>query len=231
MNGFTDIHAHFVYGIDDGPQTRKEMESMLDAANMDGITSWFATPHVIPGMRPFPLALFQERLEDGRQYCRQKRYPLKLYDGAEVLFTPLLERYASEHCLPTLAQSGHLLLEFVPDISFGELRKTLEKLEHYGYVTVLAHAERYECLFRPGALRCLKETCNIRCQINCNSLLTKRGPMRDLGIHRWFKEELVDFVATDAHNCSSRPSRMHAAYDVLTRRYGRVYAQKLTGCD
>ena len=32
MSGFTDYHAHFVYGVDDGAQTRDEMYAMLDAA-------------------------------------------------------------------------------------------------------------------------------------------------------------------------------------------------------
>ena len=37
MKGFTDIHAHFVYGVDDGAQTRQDMEAMLDAAHADKV--------------------------------------------------------------------------------------------------------------------------------------------------------------------------------------------------
>lgn len=37
MSGFTDIHAHFVYGMDDGAQNRTDMKAMLDAAHADGI--------------------------------------------------------------------------------------------------------------------------------------------------------------------------------------------------
>ena len=29
MSGFTDYHAHFVYGVDDGAQTREEMYACL----------------------------------------------------------------------------------------------------------------------------------------------------------------------------------------------------------
>ena len=35
MSGFTDYHAHFVYGVDDGARTREEMFAMLDAAAAD----------------------------------------------------------------------------------------------------------------------------------------------------------------------------------------------------
>ncbi len=38
MSGFTDYHAHFVYGVDDGARTREEMFAMLDAAAADGVT-------------------------------------------------------------------------------------------------------------------------------------------------------------------------------------------------
>ena len=34
MSGFMDYHAHFVYGVDDGAQTREEMYAMLDAAGV-----------------------------------------------------------------------------------------------------------------------------------------------------------------------------------------------------
>lgn len=43
MSGFTDYHAHFVYGVDDGARTREEMFAMLDAAAADGVTRLFAT--------------------------------------------------------------------------------------------------------------------------------------------------------------------------------------------
>ena len=48
MMGFTDLHSHFVYGVDDGARTRADMEAMLDAAYADGIVSMFATPHITP---------------------------------------------------------------------------------------------------------------------------------------------------------------------------------------
>ena len=51
--GYRDIHSHYLYGLDDGTKTKQEMEAMLDAAQADDISSLFATPHVIPGVRFF----------------------------------------------------------------------------------------------------------------------------------------------------------------------------------
>ena len=35
---FSDIHSHFVYGMDDGAQTLENMEAMQDAAAADGVS-------------------------------------------------------------------------------------------------------------------------------------------------------------------------------------------------
>lgn len=59
MTGFTDIHSHFVYGVDDGAKTRADMEAMLDAAYADGVTSLFATSHMTPGISPFDFLAYR----------------------------------------------------------------------------------------------------------------------------------------------------------------------------
>ena len=80
MSGFTDYHAHFVYGVDDGAQTREEMYAMLDAAAADGVRHLFATSHSTPGMERFPQEVYDRHLALARAYCTQKGYDLKLED-------------------------------------------------------------------------------------------------------------------------------------------------------
>ncbi len=229
MSGFTDIHAHFVYGIDDGAQTVQQMEAMLDSAHADGIASLFATPHVTPGVHPFDSELFYRHLDEARQYCRRRGYPLKLYSGAEILYTPVIRRYAIEGRLPTLADSKFILLEFVPDIAFSEVESAADMMDRAGYTTIMAHVERYDCLFQRNNMRKLKEAYDVRCQINCNTLLRGRGFIRDRIIQRWLREGWIDFVATDTHDVQRRPSRMRAAHAVLEERFGKARADQLTG--
>lgn len=88
MSGFTDYHAHFVYGVDDGAQTREEMYAMLDAAAADGVRHLFATSHSTPGMEHFPQEVYDRHLAFARDYCAQKGYDLKLEHGSELLYTP-----------------------------------------------------------------------------------------------------------------------------------------------
>lgn len=229
MTGFTELHAHFVYGVDDGPRTRREMEVMLDAAHADGIGELFATPHVTPGLEPFPFDLFELHLEEARAYCRRQGYEMRLHRGAELMYTPAMERFALEKRLPTLGDSPLALLEFVPEVSMRDMREAIGLMERSGYTAVLAHVERYNCLFVGKNAWKLKEERDVRYQLNAGSVIEGRGLLRDAFIRRWVREGLIDFVASDAHNCASRPFRMREACASLRRNYGQELAARVTG--
>ena len=226
--GFTDIHAHFVYGVDDGPSTLEGMQRMLDMAYADGITSLFATPHTTPGIYPFPIERFRSHLREAETYCEQMGYEMTLYEGAEILYTPAIERFAYEGNLPTLAGSDRILMEFVPDISLAELKQALSLMRQCGYRTVMAHVERYACLYGRAAYR-LKQQFDVDFQMNCTTVLTGRGFLRDLWIKKWLKDGLIDFIATDSHDCERRPTQMQQAYEMLENKYGSSCACRMTG--
>ena len=228
MTGFADVHSHFVYGMDDGAGTRSDMEAMLDAAHADGIVSLFATPHVVPGVQPFDGALYLERLAEARQYCREKGYPMTLLSGAEVLYTPALQQHLLEHELPVLGDSDRVLLEFVPDIAFQEMEAALSMLKRAGYAAVLAHIERYACLFHGRNADMLKAQFDVCFQVNAGAVLGRQGLFRARKIRGWFQKRLVDFVASDAHHVHRRPFQMAAAYAALEQRWGSEYAGALT---
>lgn len=230
MRGFTDIHAHFVYGVDDGPRTPEDMYRMLDAANADGITCLFATPHATPGIYPFPQDKLSQGLAEARAYCKQMEYEISLFEGAEILYTPAMERFAQERKLPTLADSNIILIEFVPDITMAEMKQALSLVRDTGYKAILAHIERYSCMFGLGAYR-IKEKFDVDYQLNCASIIKRRGFFKDLCIDKWLKDGLIDFVATDSHDPVRRPTCMQRTYSELERRCGFECAGKLTGLD
>ena len=189
MSGFTDYHAHFVYGVDDGARTREEMFAMLDAAAADGVTRLFATSHSTPGMEPFPRDVYQRHLDFARAYCAEKGYDLMLESGSELLYTPAAAYAAAEHSLITLSGTDWVLLEFVPR---------------------------------------LKEQYGIRCQVNAATVL-EGGFFQRRKLDRWLKDGLVDAISSDAHNCTTRATRMQAAYERLCGMLGQPDADALTG--
>ena len=230
MSGFTDYHAHFVYGVDDGARTREEMFAMLDAAAADGVTHLFATSHSTPGMEPFPRDVYQRHLDFARAYCAEKGYDLMLESGSELLYTPAAAYAAAEHSLVTLGGTDWVLLEFVPNITAKELETALQEITGAGYRILVAHIERYPCLAQHGLLARLHEQYRLRCQINCSAVLDS-GFWQRMRLEHWVKAGLVDAVSSDAHNCTSRPTRMRQAYAQLCSHVGETTAQKLTGMD
>lgn len=230
MSGFTDYHAHFVYGVDDGAQTREEMYAMLDAAAADGVRHLFATSHSTPGMERFPQEVYDRHLALARAYCTQKGYDLKLEHGSELLYTPATGYAAVQRQMLTLGDTGCVLLEFVPNITAKELETALQEITGAGYRILVAHIERYPCLAQHGLLARLHEQYRLRCQINCSAVLDS-GFWQRMRLEHWVKAGLVDAVSSDAHNCTSRPTRMRQAYERLCTRVGQTTAQKLTGLD
>ena len=218
MSGFTDYHAHFVYGVDDGARTREEMFAMLDAAAADGVTRLFATSHSTPGMEPFPLELYLRHLDFARAYCREKCYDLTLERGSELLYTPAAAYAAAEHSLITLGGTDWVLLEFVPDVAAAEVETALRQITGSGYPR----------LARSGALPRLKEQYGIRCQVNAATVL-EGGFFQRRKLDRWLKDGLVDAISSDAHNCTTRATRMQAAYERLCGILGQPDADALTG--
>ena len=225
---FSDIHSHFVYGMDDGAQTAQDMEAMLDAAVADGVGCLIATPHMTPGVHPFNEERFWRHLSEARAYCQIRGYSLRLYGGAEILYTPALEHYISSHALPTLADSQNVLLEFAPAIPFAEITAAVDLLERNGYVPILAHVERYKALSGLNIYR-LKEQHSVLYQVNCSTVIDGEGLFKDMQLRRWFRDELIDYVASDSHNCQLRKTRMKIAFTILSKRFGVEYARRLVG--
>ena len=230
MKGFTDIHHHILYGIDDGPDSFERMARMLHKSSEDGVARIIATPHVTPGVRRFNLERYEQRLVEAQRYCAENGLPLEIYGGAEILYTPMTVTMLLDGRIPTMADTQYVLVEFLPDIEFRELFRAVRKLVYAGYRPILAHIERYSCLMhRLKRVYALKDDYEVCLQVNCNTILNPKGFWVRRGIRRLLDDEMVDFVATDAHNIRSRKTHMREAYRLLRRAYGREYATYLTG--
>ena len=101
-------------------------------------------------------------------------------------------------------------------------------LERNEYVPVLAHVERYSALSGAKIYQ-LKERSSVLYQMNCRTVLEGGGLMQNMRTRKWLQDRLIDYIATDSHNCGSRKTCMKRAHSVLAERYGLKYANRLTG--
>lgn len=223
-----DIHHHLVYGVDDGAASFSGTEKMIRDAVENRINAIITTPHMTPGIEPFPNELYRARLEEARAWIRTQGIDLALYPGAEILYTPNTPHMLAEGRVPTLADSGLALVEFLPDCGFGEMENAGKNVARAGYVPVFAHIERYACLRNPGQVRRLREACGALMQVNANTVLRKLGFFRQRHLNALFENGLVDFIASDSHDLPGRENRMAEAFDWLSARYGEKTARALT---
>lgn len=226
---FLDLHTHVVYGVDDGARTEEQMRAMLDAAAANGITTLVATTHATPGLEEFPQERYQRHLDAAQAYCQQQGYGLRLYPGAELLYNPMLRDAARENGLPTLAGTDWVLMEFLPQTSAKELENGLEEVAVCGYSILMAHVERYRCLESRGLLEKLKARYPVACQMNGSTVLEPGSFWKRRRVERWLNSGVIDVVASDAHNTTSRPVNLREAYQKLKLTFGEETADRLTG--
>jgi len=228
-NKFVDIHHHLAYGMDDGPKSFAQMQKMLHHAAEQGIGTIIATPHVTPGVQPFPFDAYIQVLAQANDYCAEKGLDVEVLDGCEVLYTDQTPRLLSEGRIPTLNGTDFVLVEFSPDIRFSKLCEALSSLQREGYRPVIAHVERYECLVRrPSRVEKLKDEMEVWLQMNCSSVIRRKSWLVRYFVHRMLEDEYIDALGTDAHNVSSRAANMKEAYEIVKKKYGAGYAKQLT---
>lgn len=226
---FVDIHHHLAYGVDDGPKSFKQMQKMLQYAAEQGIGTIIATPHATPGVHRFHLDEYRRALAEARAYCIQEGLEIEILEGCEVLYTDQAPRLLGERQLPTLNGTDFVLVEFSPDIKFSKLREALDCLVCEGFRPVIAHVERYDCLtHRPSRAEKLKEELGVKLQVNCASIIRKKGWHVRHFVKRMLENQLIDALGTDAHNVDSRAANMKEAYGIVKKKYGGKYAKRLT---
>lgn len=230
MQGFTDIHHHLIYGVDDGAQTFEQGMAMAEAACRDGTTTVIGTSHISPGIKPFDTDKYYRHLEELRRGCKEQGLNLRLLEGAEILYTDLTCRFLQERRIPTLGGTDYVLVEFFPTVEYDEIVGALTGILRAGYRPIVAHVERYQCLATSlPRLREVRDSLGATIQMNCSTVIDSKGFFRDRHSRKMLDEGLIDVVATDAHNTTSRPTRLRAAYEQLEKRYGADYAAELTG--
>ena len=224
---FTDIHSHVIWGVDDGAEEKAETFRMLKEAAEDGIGTIICTPHVTPGVYEFPEDVFQAHFREAEAFIAREGLPIRLFRGAEILYTDNTPRLLREGRIPTMAGSGHAMIEFSPTDSREHITDALQKVAGCGVIPIIAHMERYPAIGKTEQVKELKSRCRAMVQINARSLTRKQPLFRRGFFDALFREGLVDFVATDTHAMEGRGTCMTAGMKAMREKYGEAAAEKV----
>lgn len=224
-----DLHTHVLPGMDDGARDMDTALQMLKNAAASDVKALAVTPHCnIPGRYDnYCDANYMNRLRALRSAAEEAGIDVRIMAGSEARANDLLLPMLEKGKLMTLNGSRYLLTEFAPDVSPQYCEKMLKGILAMGYVPLIAHPERYECLWQRTYLaeRWLNMGCHI--QLTAASILGKFGAEPQRSCTALMREDLVACVASDAHGQRRRTNYLGDVAAYLSCQYSPQYAQML----
>lgn len=227
MGGFIDLHNHSLPGVDDGAVDWEMSLTMLELAYEDGIREIVLTPHMKPGDHSAPPEIIQGVFHRLVEKSKDHFPVLRLYLGAEILYSSDLMQGMEKQSLPTLADSSYVLVEFLPTASKRHIFHAANDLVRAGYLPIIAHTERYLCVRNEPELAQQLTDIGAFLQLNAGSILGSSGWKTKRFCASLLRQGLVSFVASDAHDPMHRSPSLSKCEDYIDRKYGESYAIRL----
>ena len=227
MDGFIDVHSHILPALDDGAKNMDKTREMLQIAYEEGIREIIATPHFFASRKSASANQIRETIARVEEEMRDWGFSIKMYPGNEIYYRSEVAELLEAGEIVTLADSQYVLVEFDPMTEYSYLRDGILKLDSYGYIPILAHTERYECLFeKKERLQRVKDHGGL-IQVNTSSF--QGGMFDEMGKRARYimKNELLDFVGTDSHSTGKRSPRMKETAAYLYKKLGRKCAEEI----
>jgi tyrosine-protein phosphatase YwqE len=193
----TDIHSHFIPGIDDGSTDMETTINLLQEMKKLGFSKVITSPHVMSDFYKNSSEKILAGLANIRAELKVQKIDMEIDAVAEYYVDYDFEQNIGKKRFLTFG-ANYLLVE----LSFFEVPKNLFdiifKLQLEGYKVVLAHPERYhyfemkdyEDLVNKGVLL----------QINLLSLIGYYSPQVKNKTEDLIAKEIVSFIGSDCHN-------------------------------
>ena len=220
----TDFHAHILPNIDDGAKNVDVALSILKKEKNDGVDIVVATPHFYRHKED--ISSFLSRREASYNQLIQQTDKLSLPEivlGAEVYFSPSLieDKDFEKLCIEN---TKYILLE-MPYQQFS--KRLLDSLRDFvsstKVIPIMAHIERY--LNFTDILNIFEMmSMDVLGQVNCSSLAKFGSRKRAL---KFFENEMVHVIGTDAHNTDLRSPLFGEAREILCKKQHSKHFDKL----
>jgi protein-tyrosine phosphatase len=189
VQGFVDLHCHWVAGIDDGARSPEEGVEMLQALHRAGFDTVVATPHMRPGM-----------FDNAREDLLEGKGPLPRVElSSEHYFDDVVfERLLSGHALPY--PGGRAVLVEFYGLEFPRAgEKRLFELQCRGLLPVIAHPERYRYVWQStGVLERLVDAGAVTL-LDAASFVGKYGRETQRAAESLLERGLYHAACTDSH--------------------------------
>ncbi len=227
MQGYFDIHSHILPGVDDGAMDMEETRRMLFLAQQEGIRIIVATPHYTAGRSKYSAEHFRAVYEEVSRLIEEAAGGLQVILGSELFYNMEMLEDLKKGLALTIDNTRYILVEFHPSDSFHHIRVGLYQCIFGGYIPILAHAERYQCLVKNPHLIYELIKLGVYIQLNLTSIT---GTILDPKVrycHHLLKNGWVHFLGTDAHGAFERVPCIGEAVNIIQKRYGEKMVRTL----
>ncbi len=193
----TDIHSHFIAGIDDGSPDMETTINLIKEMQKLGFSKVITTPHVMSDFYKNSSETILQGLEAVRSELKVQNINMEIDAAAEYYIDYDFEKKIGNEKFLTFG-TNYILVE----LSFVEAPKNLFdiifKLQLENYKVVLAHPERYHYF----QMKDYEEFVNrgVLLQINWLSLIGYYSPQIQNKTQDLIAQNMVSFLGTDCHN-------------------------------
>lgn len=220
---FIDIHSHILYGMDDGPATLEESVAMLEIARDTGTTDIVATPHADSQYTFNP-----ERIDSSIADLSARVPGITIHRGCDFrLEVSNIEDAIRHPSKYTINHRQYLLVEFPHMTVYPSAGRIFAQLLGAGMTPIVTHPERNAFLQEnPDELsRWVDSGC--LAQVTASSCTGKFGKRVQSTASALLARGVVHFIASDAHDTSSRPPDLRKAFSLLSKQLGDERARRL----
>jgi protein-tyrosine phosphatase len=228
MDGFVDLHCHYIPAIDDGVRTHDEGVQLCQALKRIGYATVTATPHIRSGMfenrRPDLVRRFEAFSAEARDVADMPELLLGAEHFCDDVFWHLFE---TNEALPYTGGKA-ALIEFPPDHLPLGIDTRVFRMQVRGVRPVIAHPERYPALFAGSAQLARLVELGAVALLDLMSLTGKYGRTPRRTAERMLEEELYYAACSDCH----RPADVEIVANAIERLRelrGDEYAERMLG--
>jgi protein-tyrosine phosphatase len=222
-----DIHHHLLWGMDDGASSLETSMAMAKMAADDGITHIVCSPHS-NGQYFYDPPIIDARIAELQGLLDRDAVGVKLGRGCD--FHMSYENIQEAKLDPkkfSINGLGYLLVE-VPDYGLPRgLTEIFYQLQLTGLTPILTHPERNPTLQNDQDRIAEWLQRGVLVQVTAASVLGRMGKHAERMAHELLENRWVNFLATDAHNTTSRAPKMREAFELVAKKYGPDYAHLL----
>ncbi len=222
-----DIHHHLLWDLDDGATSVEVTLDMARMAAADGMTHVVCTPHA-NGRYEYQPEVIAGKIAELQRLLESEQISLQLGRGCDFHMSyENIQAAQDDPARYSINGLGYLLVE-IPDYGLPRgLAEVFYQMQIVGLTPILTHPERNRTLQTDRSLLLEWLRAGVLVQVTAGSVVGRMGKQAERMAHELLANRWVHFLATDAHNTTSRPPKMREAFEAVAKKYGPDYAHLL----